>query len=169
MNSSEIKDRASSFFARLKLYAAYAVRYIIFICRKYPFLAAIFLVFYAFFIYKYLSPDNLPIPQSTQPPIQQNTALPNSPATSTQPSSQTTTPAPVIEAAQVTAVQSGENLSIRWDRPVQDPVVHADNATLDTNCQPQTCNVILNKPADEITVRWDQDGERFIKSFKISD
>ncbi|NJO96053.1 MAG: hypothetical protein HC764_08475 [Pleurocapsa sp. CRU_1_2] len=112
MNSSEIKDRASSFFARLKVYAAYAVRYIVFICRKYPFLAAIFLLFYAFFLYRYLSPNsiktnNLPIPQQTQ----QTQAI-----TSSQTTNQTT---PVIEAAQATAVRSGTDLSIRWDRPVE--------------------------------------------------
>lgn len=166
--NNQIADRASSFFAKLKVYAAYTVRYIVFICRKYPFLAAIFLVFYAFFLYKYLSPGNLPILQLNQQTIPQQTSLPT---TSTQQNSSQTispTPAPVIEAAQVTAVQSGESLSIRWDRPVQDPVVYADNATLETNCQPQTCDVILFKPADEIKVRWKQDGERFEKSFKIS-
>ena len=172
---NQIVERASSFFARLKIYAAYAVRYTVFICRKYPLIALAFLLFYAFFLYRFLSPNFAISSNNKNLPIPQNTALPNSPTTS-QPSSQSTTPAPapVIDAAVATAVQSGENLSIRWDRPVQDPKIYADNGTtnfaeLDSNCQSQTCNVVLYDPADKVEVRWVQEGKRFIKSFKISD
>ena len=161
MNSNDLKNRASSFWERLKHYAAFLIRYIVFICRKFPLIAALFLILYAFLAYRFLSPNfsvtsnsqNLPIPQQTS---------------SSSPSNIPTTPtAPVVQPAQATAVRSGSNLSLRWSLPVEDPLIYSEKSLLDSHCLSQRCNITLNEPISQVEVYWRQSGKRYVKNFKL--
>ncbi|MDJ0592991.1 MAG: hypothetical protein QNJ72_23890 [Pleurocapsa sp. MO_226.B13] len=166
MNSNEIKNRASSFFERLKVYGAFLVRYIVFICRKYPLIAVIFLVFYAFFLYRFLSP-NFSISSNKNLPIPQQQTLPNSqtanPNTNNLPS---TTPSPVVPA-QVTAVHSGSKLSIKWTESIEDPLIYSERGLIDSNCISRSCSINLSEPISQIEVYWRQGGKRYVKNFKV--
>ncbi len=159
--NSNIKDRASSFFERLKVYAAFLIRYIVFICRKYPLIALAFLLFYAFFLYRFLSPNfaissnnkNLPIPQQQAPTNSQtsnssNSNLPN------------TAPVTAVEPAQATAVKSGSNLSIRWTKTIEDPLIYSEKELLNSSCSSRVCNISLTEPTSQIEVYWQQEGTR---------
>ena len=177
MNSNiNIKDRATSFFERLKVYAAFLIRYIVFICRKYPLIALAFLLFYAFFLYRFLSPNfaissnnkNLPIPQQ-QAPTNSQTATNNPPVSNSSNSNlPNTAPVTAIEPAQATAVKSGSNLSIRWTKPVDEPLIYLEKELLDSSCSSQVCNVSLTEPTSQVEVYWRQEGKRYVKNFALA-
>lgn len=159
MNNIDIKDRATSLFARLKVYAVFLIRYIVFIGRKYPLIAALFLLFYAFFFFRSLNlntSSNLPISNNNLP-------LPNtSTYSNTQPN-----PTPVIEAAQATAIKNGSTLVIRFSKPVKNPTIAANGKKLDFECQERTCNVNLSKPLSQINLSWWQESKLFKKDFRF--
>ena len=177
MNANDIRNRASSFFERLKVYAAFTVRYIVFICRKYPLIAAVFLLFYAFFLYRFLSPNfsigsnnkNLPIPTQQQTPMNSQTTTSNT-NTSTSNSSNlpSTADSPVVEPAQATAIRSDNDLSIRWSKPIEDPLIYSEKELLDSSCLSRRCNITLSEPISQVEVYWKQEGKRFVKNFQLA-
>lgn len=136
--NTNIRDTASNVAAKLKVYTVFIVRYIVFIGRKYPLTAAIFLLFYAFFFLKSLninSSRNLPFPST--PSYSNN---------------QPVTPTPVIEAAQATAIKNGSNLTIQFTKPVENTMISANGKKLDFECQAKTCNVTLSQPLSQINL-----------------
>lgn len=155
--NTNIRDTASNVAAKLKVYTVFLVRYIVFIGRKYPLIAALFLLFYAFFFLKSLnisSSRNLPLPST--PSYSNN-----------QPITPTPTPTPVIEAAQATAIKNGSNLTIQFTKPVENPMISANGKRLDFKCQAKTCDVILSQPLSQINLSWWQQGKRFTKDFRF--
>ena len=156
MNNIDFKDKATSLFARLKVYTVFLIRYIVFIGRKYPLIAAVFLLFYAFFWYKSL---NISTPSSNLPLTTQSPSYSNS--------NQTPTTAPILEAAQATAIKNGETLTIQFSKPVETPRIFADKVSLDYDCQPKSCKIALSQPLSQIQVYWWQQGKRFVKNFRF--
>lgn len=155
--NTNIRDTASNVAAKLKVYTVFLVRYIVFIGRKYPLIAALFLLFYAFFFLKSLnisSSRNLPLPST--PSYSNN-----------QPITPTPTPTPVIEAAQATAIKNGSTLVIRFSKPVKNPMIAANGKKLDFECQERTCNVNLSEPLSQINLSWWQESKLFEKDFRF--
>lgn len=176
MNANDVKERAYSLFERLKVYTAYLIRYIVFICRKYPLVAILFLVVYSFFLFKLLTPmlsPNLSSNNRNLPIEQQNSSALNSNSTTTNLHDNTpsktlnTSPVP-IEPAQVSAVKSGSNLSLKWSESIEDPLIYSEKELLDSSCLSRRCQINLNEPISQVEVYWRQNGKRYVKNFKLA-
>lgn len=154
---NKIGNTATSLFHQLTVYAAFGVRYIVFIGRKYPLIAAIFLFFYAFFFYKIFfsqpSVSNLPLPPQTST----FNSLPN-----TSPNT-----APVVSVARAKAYKSGNQITIRWNQPVEEPKFIADNQNLNATCQPSSCVVNIPERISQLKAIWQENNQTFSKNFRF--
>ncbi len=152
---NNIGNTATSFFERLTILAAFGVRYVVFIGRKYPLIAVGFLLFYAFFCYQlfFSQPSNL-------------ASQPHSSSTSLNRRIPTTTP--VVEAAQASAYKNDSVVTIRWNKPVESPRISDFSRQLKTECQPKSCSINLEEIPERLKVRWRQLGQSFEKTFRFS-
>ena len=161
MNNIDLKNTATSLFHRLTVYAAFGVRYLVFLGRKYPLIAAGFLLFYAIFFSKLFF---------GQPSLQSNLPLPPQPYSSSSSSSSLNNQTPtatVIDVAQATAYKNGSIVTIRWTKLVESPQIYSSNGKLEANCQPQSCDLNLSQQIDRLEVKWQQQGQRFEKIFRF--
>ena len=163
MNNIDIKNKATSFFHKLPAYLVFAVRYIVFIGRKFPLLAAGFLLFYAIFFYQLFL--NRPSLKSQLSPPPQPYSSSNSSPSYNKPVVPT---APVIDVAQATAYKNGSIVTIRWTKPVEYPQIYSANGKLEASCQSQSCDINLSQQqTDRLEVKWQQQGQRFEKVFRF--
>lgn len=161
-NIDSIKNQATSFFQKLPAYLVLGVRYIVFIGRKFPLIAAGFLLFYAFFFYQLFL--NRPSLKSQLPPPPQ----PYSASTSSPSYNKPVPTAPVIDVAQASAFKNGAVVTIRWTKPVEYPQIYSANGKLEANCQPRSCDINLSQQqTDRLEVKWRQQGQRFEKVFRF--
>ena len=161
-NIDNIKSKATSFFHKLPAYLVFVVRYIVFIGRKFPLLAAGFLLFYTIFFYQlFLSQPSL---KGQLPPPPQ----PYSSSTSSSSYNKPVPTAPVIDVAQATAYKNGSIVTIRWTKPVEYPQIYSANGKLEASCQSQSCDINLTQQqTDRLEVKWRQQGQRFKKVFRF--
>lgn len=143
-----------------------ALHYIIFYGRKYPLAPALYLLFFVWFFF--LRRSSLPPapPAYTSSPSF-NLTRNNNPYSSAPAPAPAPTPTPIIQAAQVSAFQSGDRIILRWNRPVNSQEIYTDGNRVNVRCQPRECQIKINDRPKLIYTKWSESGQTFEKSFSF--
>ena len=132
--------------------ASATARFIILFSRQYPWLAVVYLLVFAWLV---LTP-------ASQPPLNAN-QNPNS-LTPDNSISQ------IATSAQAKAFKTGNQITIRWDKPVFDTSFQADNRRIaadNISCQLDFCTIYLDSEADILKAQWVENGQAFSKKFRF--
>jgi hypothetical protein len=156
-------ETSKTYFNIIGAYTAYAAKWIIYLGRKYPLFAAVHLalsIWFLFFFGSGSTRTSLPPPA---PPVSTNPPSSFTPSSSN-PISSTDT---VVSVAQAQAFKNGNEITIRWNQPVQNVKLLADGRLLAATCQPTTCTAALSGQVERVLARWQEAGQNFEKTFRL--
>lgn len=81
------------------------------------------------------------------------------------------TPSIVTNSAIAKAYKSGNEVTIKWDKPVFDTSFRADNRRIadeNISCQLDFCVLNLFEPVDTLKAKWTENGDVFSKEFRFN-
>ena len=155
-------ETTKTYFGFIGAYTGYVAKWIIYLGRKYPLFAAIHLalsIWFLFFFGSSSTRTSLPPPA---PPVASNT-----PSSFVTPSSPVSPTDSVVSVAQAKAFKNGNEITIRWNQPVQNVTLLADGRMLAANCQPTSCTAALTGQVERVLARWQEAGQNFEKTFRL--
>ena len=134
-----------------------SAKFIILKVRKFKFLGWIYLIIFA-----WLAISALTRPEADQIANSENIygSNPNS-----------NPPSIVANSAVAKAYKTGNEVTIRWDKPVFDTSFRADGRRIaeeNVNCQLDFCLLNLSEEIDSLKVRWTENGDLFSKEFRFN-
>lgn len=132
-------------------------KFIIFKVRRYKFLGWIYLIIFAW----------LAISAITRPETNQIISSENNYDSNSNPNP----PSIVANSAIAKAYKSGNEVTIRWDKPVFNTSFRADNrriANENISCQLDFCILNLSEPVSTLKARWTENGDLFSKEFRFN-
>lgn len=156
-------ETTKSIFSVASAYTGYCAKWIIYLGRKYPLFAAIHLalsIWFLFFFGSSSTRTSLPPPA---PPVSTNPTSSFTPSSS----SPVTSTDSVVSVAQAKAFKNGNEITIRWNQPVQNVTLLADGRMLAANCQPTSCTAALTGQVERVLARWQEAGQNFEKTFRL--
>lgn len=169
-NINNIQNSAAPIAKRIGAYTAYGAKWIVYLGRKYPILAALHIAVTVWFLFFYGRQGNLPIPTTTAPPTPAPVTAPTpapTPAATTPITPPASAPDPVVQIAQARAFKDGDEITIRWNQAVKNPKLYADNKLLNASCDDKTCVVDGKQKMQQIQAKWQQQGQPFEKAFRF--
>ena len=134
-----------------------SAKYIILKVRKFKFLGWIYLI-----IFVWLAISAITRPEANQIANSENiySSNPNY-----------NPPSIATNSAVAKAFKSGNEITIRWDKPVFDISFRADNRRIadeNISCQLDFCVLNLFEPVDTLKAKWTENGDVFSKEFRFN-
>ena len=167
-----ISLNSANILKKIGAYTAYIAKWIVYLGRKYPILAAVHIALSVYLLFFWGRQPNLPppVPSTTAPLAPAPTLAPahnQTPAATTPITPPASTPDQVTQIAQARAFKDGGELTIRWNQDVEQPKLYADNRQLKAECESRSCTVAVEEGVQQLQAKWEQQGQPFEKVFRF--
>lgn len=132
-----------------------SAKFIILSVRKYRFLGIGYLIIFIWLVFS----ASQPRPQANQIANSENYYSNSNPISI------------VANTANAKAYKSGNEVTVRWDKPIFDARFRADNRRIapdNISCQLDFCVIHLSQKASLLKAKWTENGELFSKEFSFN-
>ena len=161
-----ISLNSANILKKIGAYTAYIAKWIVYLGRKYPILAAVHIALSVWLLFFWGRQPNLspPVPSTTAPSTPAPITVPAAPTPIAPPAS---APAPVVQIAQARAFKDDNTITIRWSQEIEQPQLYADGRLLGAQCESESCTVAVEEGVQQLQAKWQQQGQPFEKVFRF--